>query len=84
MTNDIVVNVGVCVSCIRRIVLTKNAFLRKGCILHTCNKLSEKLLECNHSANRRGYATGATQRLGTEQLSVSSTAIKLQCHFHWP
>ena len=30
------------------------------CVLYTCNKFFEKLPECNHSASRRGYATGAT------------------------
>ena len=50
-------------------------FLRKGCVLYTCNKFFEKLPECSDSASRRGYATGMTQRPGTGQLSVSSTAI---------
>jgi len=58
------------------------------CVLYTCNKFFKKLPECNHSASHHGYATGATQGPGTEQLSVSSMAIKFQSHPHrlrrWP
>jgi len=49
-----------------------------------CNKFFAKLPECNHSASRRGYATGATQRPGTDQLSASLTAIKSRCQPHQP
>jgi len=58
--------------------------MRKGCILYTCSTFFENLPECNHSASRRGYATGVT-RTSCESLRGYNTACLLlvRCASHY-